>query len=73
MESQQTLSICGKLSPTIAAGKGSLFTQISCYTGGLGASLLCLPGGRKEINEPGPLLLQTGFELPNKNVVIQKS
>lgn len=41
--------------------------------GGLGASLLCLPGGRKEINQPEPLLLRTGFELRNENVVIQKS
>lgn len=30
---------------------------ISGYTGGLGASLLCLPEGRKEINQPEPLLL----------------
>lgn len=46
--------------------------MISNYTGGLGASLLCLPGGRKEINQPEPLLL-TGFELFYKNVVTQKN
>lgn len=45
--------------------------MISGYTGGLGASLLCLPGGRKETGRPEPLP-HTCFELPRKNVVIQK-